>query len=227
MSIDSEMLMAYADGELDMISAKRVEKAIAADPSLGEQVEQHRKLRAMLKGAFDPVEAAPVPDRLAAMLKESAKVVPIETARKPAISFHWWRNAGAVAAALVVGVMVGQFAMPSGGSSTQAMASAEVSRALDGQLASTQGDAAVKILVSFQSADKSYCRAFDAGAQAGIACRSDQGWELRQLRTTSDAQKTEYRQAGSSEILAAAQEMMSGDPLDAAGEAAAKAKGWK
>ena len=32
MTIDPETLMAYADGELDPLTARRVEKAIAADP---------------------------------------------------------------------------------------------------------------------------------------------------------------------------------------------------
>lgn len=230
MTIDAETLMAYADGELDMISAKRVEKAIEADPALGEQVEQHRRLRAALKGAFDPVMARPVPETLEAMIRDSAKVTAIETARKPAIATHWWRNAGAVAAALVVGVMVGQLVRPVSeitADGTSVMASGSVLQALDGQLASTQGDAPVRMLVTFENAEKQYCRAFETRAQTGIACREAEGWQIRLLRSDGEAQKSQYRQAGSLDVIAEAQELAVGEPLDAEGEAAARAKGWK
>jgi len=45
MTIEPEMLMAYADGELDPLNAKRVERAIASDPALAREVERHRALR--------------------------------------------------------------------------------------------------------------------------------------------------------------------------------------
>ena len=61
MTIDRETLMAYADGELDLLAARRVEQAIAADPSLAEQVERHRALTASLRAAFSVVGQAPVP----------------------------------------------------------------------------------------------------------------------------------------------------------------------
>jgi hypothetical protein len=230
MTIDAETLMAYADGELDMISAKRVEKAIAADPALAEQVEKHRQLRAMLSGAFDPIASAPVPGQLEAMIRESAKFTPIETAKKPVIATHWWRNAGAIAAALVVGVMVGQMVRPGSeiaANGSSVMASGTVAKALEGQLAATQGDAPVRMLVSFRNADKQYCRAFETKAQTGIACREAEGWQVRLLRSDGATQKSEFRQAGSLDIIAEAQELAVGEPLDAAGEAAAKAMGWR
>ncbi len=52
----------------------RVEKAIAADPALLAQVDQHRALAASLRAAFEPVAAAPVPPGVETMLRDSAKV---------------------------------------------------------------------------------------------------------------------------------------------------------
>ena len=45
MTIEPELLMAYADDALDPLTAKRVERAIAADPALAEEVARHRRLR--------------------------------------------------------------------------------------------------------------------------------------------------------------------------------------
>jgi len=86
------------------------------------------------------------------------------------------------------------------------------------------------VLASFRATGGGYCRVFVAPVTQGIACRDAHGWALRQTRAgTGEAGQGDYRQAGSSDpaLLAAAQDMMAGDPLDAAGEARAQAAGWR
>ncbi|HWU96222.1 MAG TPA: hypothetical protein VN029_11530, partial [Sphingomonas sp.] len=97
----------------------------------------------------------------------------------------------------------------------------------DTQLAANAG--AIQVPVSFRDARGSYCRVFTSSATDGIACRDSQGWALRQTKAGSNAAKSDYAQAGSTDpaLMAAAQEMMAGDPLDAGAEAKAKAKGWR
>lgn len=230
MSIDPEMLMAYADGELSPLEAKRVERAIATDPALAEEVARHRALRARLSGHFAPVTEEPVPDRLAALLRSNSNVVALPV-RKPARRIPGWtRWGGAVAASLVLGLFIGQGLQPQGVVRTkggQLYAAGTLAGALDTQLASNRG--AVGVPISFRDAKGSYCRVFTSSATDGIACRDSQGWALRQTKAGSSAAKTDYAQAGSADpaLMAAAQEMMAGDPLDAAAEAKAKASGWK
>ena len=240
--IGPETLMAYADGELDPVSAKRVEKAVAADPALAEQVEKHRALKATLRAHFDPLAAEPAPDRLAAMLRKPAEVVELRTVREAkqakaeartrpvAANSNWWRNVGAVAAALAFGVVLGvtsrselggegaSFATKGG----QLAAQGEMAKALDTQLASKDGF----VRLSFRNREGQYCRVFEATGRSGVACRDSEGWAIRSYRADSPATRTEYRQAGSAGAMADAQEMMEGAPLDAAGEKAAVAKGW-
>jgi hypothetical protein len=237
MSIESETLMAYADGELDAVAAKRVEKAIAADPALAAEVERHRALRARLKAHFDPVAAVPLPEALTAELRGSAKIVDLAAAREaraPARAVpRWW--SGAVAAALVVGVVLGLSLRPGGESDFTAqggrmVASGSVARALDNQLAVNQpAGAPVKMLVSFRDPQGTYCRAFQSAGQGGIACREEGAWRVREFRVVSHSQSADYRQAGSdaSALLADAQAMMAGEALDAAQEQAAAAKSWR
>lgn len=226
---DHDMLMAYADGELDPLAAKRVERAIAADPALAETVAAHRALRLRLGTAFAPVLEAAVPDHLAAMLETN--VVAIAPRALSAPQPRRWLSGLAVAASLVVGVALGtQWQEPNGpvsSSGSSLVASGDLARALDTQLASTSGD--TRVLVSFRAAGGGYCRVFAAPAVDGIACRSGAIWELRQTRASGARRDAAYRQAASGEapLLAAAQDMMAGEPLDEAAETRARAAGWK
>ena len=58
---------------------------------------------------------------------------------------------------------------------------------------------------------------------ASSACASGKDWQLERLYGGMAGQGAEYRQAGSpaAELMADAQAMMAGEPLDAANEAAA------
>lgn len=224
MTIDPETLMAYADGELNPIEAKRVEQAIADDPALANQIERHRALAASLREAMAPVERAPLPVGVEAMLRGSAKVVPL-TSRPVRSERPFW--IGAVAASLVAGFLAAPFVMPHGDLAIEngrTLARGDMARALDTQLASTQPDtASVRIGVTFRDKAQRLCRSFERGATGGIACTSGKDWQIERLYGGMTGQGAEYRQAGSpaAELMAQAQVMMLGDPLDAADEAAA------
>lgn len=236
MSIDPEMLAAYVDGELDAIAAKRVERAVEADPNLAEEIARHCRLRERLHRAFDPVANTPPPDFMVAMLRASAKVSDIARARehrrRRAIP-RWLPAGGAVAAALVLGLMIGRGLPPDEGPfavrDRLLVARGGTAKVLDTQLASTQASAdSVRILVTFRRPDGAYCRAFETEKQAAIACREQGEWLVQSLRAADAGATTEYRQAGSAgaALMAEAQEMMAGDPLDAAGERAAIGSRW-
>lgn len=230
MTIDPEMLMAYADGELDPLNAKRVERAMASDPALAEQVEAHRALTVSLRAAFAPVADAPPPGSVVAMLTESARVVPLTPPSSARRERPIWM--GAVAASLVAGLFGGAFLMPRGGDADiafeqgQPVARGDLARALDTQLASTQaGDAPVRIGVSFRDKGGALCRSFERAGSDGIACAGEKDWRIERLYGGSAQAQTDYRQAGSASaaIMRDAQEMMAGDPLDTDTERAALA----
>jgi hypothetical protein len=236
MSIDPETLAAYVDGELDPIAARRVERAAEADATLAGEIARQRRLRERLRSAFEPIANTPPPDALVAMLRASEKVADIAEARnvRRARGLPRWLSAGgAIAAALVLGLMIGRglphaegpFAIRDG----SLVARGETARALDTQLASAQAPGApVRILVTFQRPDGGYCRAFETGGQTAIACHEERGWRVRSLRAGEGSTATEYRQAGSASaaLMAEAQEMMVGEPLDAAGERVAIGSRW-
>lgn len=237
--ITIETLMAYADGELPPLEAKRVERAIAADPALARQVDDHRKLRAMLANGFAPVVEQPVPDRLTAMLRAPASAPVIDLAqvrRSRASARGGWRRWGmpaAIAASLVIGIMVGE-RVDTGPVSTRGgtlVASGALAQALDTQLASAQAGsgASLKMLVTFRNQQGAICRSFSGARLSGIACRDGDAWQLRETRGGIARPATQFQQAGSADaaLMADAQAMMAGDPLDAEAEAKAQAKGWR
>jgi hypothetical protein len=186
---------------------------------LAQQVEAERRLRALLKARFDPIAEAPVPERLEQAVQEGATVVPLPKRRGWAAP-QW----AAIAATLVLGLLLGRQLQPE---RDPLLATGPLAQALETQLASAQApDAPVRIGLTFKAHDGAWCRTFEQRTLDGIACRDGGQWRVRQIMA-GPAQATEYRQAGSGAIAAAAQEMAADAPLDAAGERAVVSGDWK
>jgi hypothetical protein len=251
MTITPEMLAAYADGELSAEESAKVEAAMAANPALAEEVDAHRALRETLGTHFAPILEQPVPQHLTALLKRDAglakdNVVDLTQIRRAreeekraqaprrALSPRWVIG-GTLAASLSLALLFGSRISAPGGSGLdmkegELVASGALDKALTTQFASSQGDAPVRILLSFKAQDGRYCRGFEQGSTAGIACRAEGNWQI--VRTQSgaiDKAGGNYRQAGSgaADIMAAAQDMADGAALDARAEQSARDADWR
>lgn len=251
MTIDDEILMAYADGELDAEQRAKVEAALAQDPEARAAVERHRALRARIANAYAPTLDEPLPEALLAAVQRGgtkappAQVVDLAAARaKHETPKHETPkrfalpNWAAMAATLAIGVIAGQMIDLGGDRPLVAseggtlVAKGALKAGLDTQLAAQgAGDGPVQVGLSFRNAQADYCRTFKVeGSMAGIACREDDGWAVRMAVAPDAATGGGYRMAGSDmppAVLQAVDSMIAGEPLDAAGEAAAKAKGWR
>jgi hypothetical protein len=232
MTFDRAAIAAYVDGELDLIAARRIEKAMAEDTGLANAVHAERALRVKLSAHFDPVAAEPVPDRLAALL--SGNVSNLEEHRN-AKAARWYQPSamqwGAMAASLVVGLMIGGTALNRDAGYVRddgdvLVASGKLADALQTQLASTQGtNPEIRIGTSFAAKDGGYCRTFESASLDGIACRAGEDWQLKQTLSGNGA--SQYRQASAGALAEAAAAMMAGEPFDAAAEKATAEKSWK
>ncbi len=232
MTISSEDLTAFADGELSAEREAEIAAAVKADPDLERQVEQHKALKAMLAGHYAPVLDQPVPDRLAAMLAESQEpdVADFAGARERREtrrrSPHWgWIAGPALAASLALALF-----LPSLSNETEVYANTKLAAVLEDTLVASQAPGGeTRVLLSFRTEQGRYCRAFSGSAGGGIACRDDEGWRLEALGEGSEGAPTDYRMAGAGdgEILARAQDMASGSALDAEEEKAARVRGWR
>ncbi|HTP38426.1 MAG TPA: hypothetical protein VMI92_02510 [Steroidobacteraceae bacterium] len=188
MRVDDELLMAFADGELDAEQGAAVERAVAADPALAARLAQHRKLQGSLRAAFDGVLSEPVPERLLQALQSNASSTP--TSRSPAVRGQaarahprgglrqwldrqrarlpggWaWPQVSAVAASLAIGGVIGMLAMNSrdagliGNRSGQLLARGALTAALDSQPSGATGTA-IQLNASFRDKAGEYCRTF-------------------------------------------------------------------
>jgi negative regulator of sigma E activity len=216
MSFDRETIGAYVDGELDEIRRRRIEAALRDDPDLAREVEAERRLRAALQARFDPIAEQPVPEPLLAAVREGAKVAPLASKRTRWVPVAL---AASVAALAIAGLQLRPGGDPN-------LASGVLADALETQLASAQtADGPVRIGFTFKAQDGAWCRTFEQRTASGIACRSSEGWQVRR-RATGAPQTGDYRQAGSPEIAAAAQEMAADAPLDPGAERLLVKRGW-
>lgn len=248
MNYPDEILMAYADGELEEPQRSEVERAVRANPALAAIVERHRALRREVFAAFAGVLDEPVPPHLKP--PAPAKVLSLEAARSararvaapaapaPAPQRRWPRW-GALAATLALGVLAGSlwFDGSSGDGSLvvapargRRVARGPLAGALSRQLASDPAPTSpARIGVSFATRDGGYCRSFSIGASAGLACREGEIWRIPVLNEAKAA-KGEYRQATSATpeaVLDAIDERIAGTTMSAAAERAARQRGWK
>lgn len=251
MKYSDEVLMAYADGELDEPQRSEVERAVRADPALAAIVERHRALRRDVFSAFAGVLDEPVPPQL--RTGSSAKVLSFEAARNakvrvapvPAPAAHGpapqrnWPRWGALAATLVLGVMAGSLWFDdSSGEASLVIADANgrlvarglLAGALSRQLASDPAPSSpVRIGVSFATKAGGYCRSFSVGPSAGLACRDGETWRIPVL-SEAHAMRGEYRQAAAATpvaVLDAIDERIAGTTLNAAAERVARERGWR
>jgi hypothetical protein len=255
MSFSDEILMAYADGELEPALAAQVEQAMRTDPQVAAAVQRHRALRADVFAAFAGALDEPVPERLqprpAAKAREpglgarSATVVQLDAVRAvrepPAAPPRAWLQWGALAASLVIGVLAGalgwQGLHADGGNAPfrhqggTLVAQGQLADALSRRLAGAPaGGDAVKLGTSFQARDGSYCRSFTLGATGGLACRDGGQWRIPVLAEGEPEQAGAYRQAGSAlpaAVLDAIDQRIAGAALDAQAERAARDRGWR
>jgi anti-sigma factor RsiW len=225
--IDEAMLIAWVDGELDEVTRRRIDRAVAEDSALAERLEMHRRLRTRLSSYYAPIEAEPVPPAMRTLLEDSAKVVSLVSPAAP--RWRSWSIGGAIAASLLLGLGIGRISSGPAGpvavSNGVMMAQGQLASALD---TSIPQDSGVRIGLSFQRKGGGWCRSFEGSALSGVACRETKGWQVQQL-IPGKGPTSDYRQASSTDarVTATVDALIEGAPADAAGEAAAKAKGWR
>ena len=228
-AIEEEELMAHVDGELDPAAASRVAEAIEKDSGLRAEADAQRRLKERLARHYGPVADEEIPPRLRAILETNVVALPTH---RPERRFGWqaWT---AMAASFAIGIIASQTmteqAGPAGVTGDSLVAAGALARALDTQLVSEQPPSLpTRIGVSFAAHDGRLCRTFENREMAGLACRSDEGWQVLAQVAARPAAGGEYRQAasGTAVVMRISQELMRGEPFDSTAERAARDTGW-
>jgi len=236
--VSDETFFAWLDGELDPAEAARVEAEVAVDAKLSAMAAEHRAMQARLRRSFDPLLDAPLPEPLLAAVRNppQAEIIDFSQAKERRAPRSWPSLAqwGAMAATLAIGVLTGTVvphqrdAGPVEVQGGKIYAASYINRALDTQLASApSGD--VRIGMTFRDRSGAICRSFTAPASSGMACRDNGRWQMRGLFAAPEGQSSDYRMAAGMDpnLAALVDSTMSGEPLDAVGEKAARADRWR
>lgn len=233
--IDESMIFAYIDGELEGEERARVQRAIEADPALQAMVAEHHGLAERMRDAFGTVLDEPVPASLWPVERPAADIVSFAQARsrRDRLRGSWgFAQLGAMAATLIAGLVGGAFFTLGHGDPVvekdgALVASGQLERALNAQLASAQGERpSVRIGLTFRNHDGQICRSFSARSAEGVACRDGSSWRMQGLLAPESGQAGEYRTAASPATADLIDRLIEGDALDQQQERAAKEANW-
>lgn len=247
MKFADDVLMAYADGELDEETARAVEAAMQTDADVARRIAEHRALRTEVGAAFGGILDEPIPERLreaANAQPRNAAVARLAEAREAkarAGERKWsWKQWTAIAASVLLGVFVGRTILDAPqsdlfvASGAGLIASGDLEDALSNQIGGPPNERArVAITATFVAKSGVYCRTFNAKGReriAGVACREGAEWRLHTVTQQDGVGRGDYRTAESPlpfVVAETAESMMAGDALDPEQEAAARERGWR
>ena len=232
--IDDEQFYAWLDGELAGEEEARVAGAVAASPELTARAEQHRRLTAGLRRAFDPVlQSAAEPPRFGAaeVIDFGARATERERRRNWFATPQWAAMAASLALGLILGAQLtsggpeGPVAVDGG----RLVAASALDEALDSRLASAAATGGPRIGLTFRDAAGRICRSFIGAEASGLACRDGETWQVQGLFPAPEGQASEYRMAAGEDprLAALIDQTIDGEPFDAAQEQAALERGWR
>lgn len=226
---------------LTSITRQRERLIAAFAPVLDEPVPdrllQLLRAPAVLPETSAGSAAAPVVDLASARAAKAQRDAErVRAQAPPRRSLSSWAQWGGMAATVVLGVLMGS--QLRGGKADdlslqdgKLIAGGAIEKSLSNQLASdTSGGAQVAVQLSFVDKSGQYCRTFSTGQVAGLACQTQGQWIVQQLARAETTPVTAMRQAGSTlprAVLDAVDQQITGEALNAEGERAARARGWK
>ncbi|MEP4485458.1 MAG: hypothetical protein ABJ013_07510 [Halioglobus sp.] len=215
---NNELLSQYLDGELDSGQSLELKRRLLAEPELRAQFDRLQRVSTRVQTAFNQAGLDSVPHDTRALLEHapiSASSQLASAQRRPFLSF-------AVAASIAVAA--GVIMVPKWGAEStlnpisNSAYDVQLSQTLESTPSMSEGWAqledgrAVRPILSFKADSGTWCREFlvqqDSSAERGIACRSNNEWNIEVLAATEvPGSANEYRPAGSSNQASVSQYM--------------------
>jgi hypothetical protein len=233
--VADEMLMAFADCELEPDAAAEVARLVQADPVLARKVEEFRTTRRLAKQALSGMLSDPVPMRPAATLMRRRPFAALFTA--PSLSSLPLAASLALVAGLG-GYLIGDRLHPSAGDPLLLAATPDISAVLDrgltGEALRLPGKGAATALGTFRVGD-SVCRSFEVSREKaptilGLGCHFDDRWEIELAITERAKGESGYAPAAetASASLGTVLESLGAEgPVDTAMEQQLRDRGWR
>jgi hypothetical protein len=184
--IDTETLMAYADGELDAEQRKEVEALLERDPEARAMVRKFRESADLLKDGLDSVLTEPVPQRLIDAIGATApasNVVELRRSPGRVRRSNFWPSLAAAASLVLAVGLVGSILLLDRAKppATDVATVHALQQALEGlpsgAVLETGDGIRVMPVLTFRAADGRVCREYEReaplGSATGLACRDE------------------------------------------------------
>ena len=209
-----ELLMAFADGTLSDDLMEQIAAFVDEDPDLQQEVADYFSSADVLKGAFDEVLDAPVPDQLTQMVlsgtshptaQSDEAIVSLSAEREKRRPGGWtpgWAQGIAACALVAIGGVIGLNIQPStdtqdphalvyaGVLSQDSPLRTALSNTRSGEIVAV-ADGSVKPLQTFITGEGTVCREYEAkraqDGVTGIACWSEDTWRVETLVANAQA----------------------------------------
>lgn len=229
-----ETAIAFVDGTLDDAEREAFEARLEGDARLARRVAGHQWIARQIVAAYGP---PPSDERDAALIVRLGliedNVLAFPARRRwydpPRLPVGVW--AGALAASLVLGLLIGNPPMdPSSPVNADMAASPALASALDTQLSGRDG--VIRIGLTFRSR-QGICRSFTMrDGASGLGCREDGRWVVPVIARPRDGgvPDGEYRLAGGDvapAVMAEVDSRIVGEPLTVEQEITARGSGWR
>ncbi|MET3580893.1 anti-sigma factor RsiW [Mesorhizobium robiniae] len=221
-----EILMQFADGELDPDMAARIERAMETDDRLVTRVAMFIETRAQAQGALKPLLDEPVPEKLAAAVEQMIEARRAGERTTSVLPFSGGRIAGppsrsqwmlpiAASLAAVVGALAGYWAAGTNERAQGGLWVAGVIRPALGQaLETVESGKEIRLagisdrfraIATFRNNSQDLCREFEVDSQnrstvVSVACRSGDEWRVS-FAVVAPGDAGGYAPASSTEAL--------------------------
>lgn len=229
MQITDEILMAFADDELEAGQSREVEAALARDPRLQARLRVFTETRRVLRDAaaapHPPADDAALIARIRAAGTAPAVTSFPHAPSVPAPANLNRRPLGAIAAAIAaaaIGLGLWQWGGPAPGLSEAQLAALD--RLPSGESRALPDGGSVVMIASFLMEGDAFCREYETRsgetATLMIACREGDGWSQRFAMTMTEAEGYVPASGGIEALDAFLAESGAGAPLAPEAEAA-------
>jgi len=239
--LTDEILMAFADGELDEPMAAAVAQVMAEDPIVARKIVDFQQSRRLTRSAYASSLASDVPAELRAAVSAQIKAFEGKDKKGEKPTLHELRSArsgrpypfmtiamaaSVAAIAVAIGFFIGRHEQPEAGRIAQlddSLVRQELSRLESGREVELP-IGRLRAISTYKLADGRLCREFRlqsaSGAADAVACREGE-WNVTFALATPTASAEYVPSAGGDLMEAYLQSLGVGKPLD--GEVEAKA----
>jgi cytochrome P450 len=245
--LSDEILMAFADGELEESGAAMVEKAMASDPVIAKRVAEFLRSRRLVRSAFPDETITDVSPELRAAVQvqidrlepPSRQKAPLRFQTKISAPFAGKWPLGMALAAGVAGLAVATAGyllghqnslLSQASGSVEILADPQVGRILEEARSGEEQDlpfGRIRVVSTFRVANGALCREFKlqapSGAWAAVACRNG-NWRVT-FAVAEAANAGAYVPSGGGDLMEIyLQNAGAGEPLQDAAEIEALSK---